>query len=153
LATYCHDAKCGAFIPDILGGKCRKCRKRTCERCKAGFHIGEGGDCRELDLDTAEERAEVRRMEAMGVPVGGTAREGSKKESRSRVEREKEMCAFTRGLMKERGWKRCPRCKAGVEKVEGCSHMICVCGCEWCYRCWSVWGRASHRIGVGACAG
>lgn len=33
------------------------------------------------------------------------------------------------------GYKRCPRCKAGVKKMFGCSHMQCVCGAHWCYYC------------------
>ena len=33
------------------------------------------------------------------------------------------------------GYKRCPRCKAGVKKMFGCSHMQCVCGAHWCYWC------------------
>ena len=33
------------------------------------------------------------------------------------------------------GYKRCPRCKAGVKKMFGCSHMQCFCGAHWCYYC------------------
>ena len=33
------------------------------------------------------------------------------------------------------GYKRCPRCKAGVKKMYGCSHMQCFCGAHWCYYC------------------
>lgn len=33
------------------------------------------------------------------------------------------------------GYKRCPRCKAGVKKMYGCSHMQCICGAHWCYHC------------------
>ena len=33
------------------------------------------------------------------------------------------------------GYKRCPRCKAGVKKMYGCSHMQCICGAHWCYWC------------------
>lgn len=32
-------------------------------------------------------------------------------------------------------YKRCPRCKAGVKKMFGCSHMACICGAHWCYWC------------------
>lgn len=33
------------------------------------------------------------------------------------------------------GYKRCPRCKAGVKKMYGCSHIQCLCGMHWCYYC------------------
>lgn len=32
-------------------------------------------------------------------------------------------------------WTPCPRCGNAVEKVTGCSHMHCACGCDFCYRC------------------
>ncbi|KAK0671427.1 hypothetical protein QBC41DRAFT_344678 [Cercophora samala] len=144
LPTYCHDTKCGAFIPDILGGRCRRCRKRTCEVCKTGFHLGEGG-CKKEDVDSAEERTEMRRVAAMGLGKGS-------EEKKVKKNSERELWVLTRELMKKMEWKRCPRCKSGVEKVDGCNHITCVCGVEWCYRCEKLWG-IGHRIGVGACAG
>ena len=33
------------------------------------------------------------------------------------------------------GYKRCPRCKTGVKKMYGCSHMQCICGAHWCWSC------------------
>jgi len=33
------------------------------------------------------------------------------------------------------GYKRCPKCKAGVRKMFGCSHMQCICGASWCWQC------------------
>ena len=38
-------------------------------------------------------------------------------------------------MLESFGYKRCPRCKAGVKKMFGCSHMQCVCGAHWCWRC------------------
>ncbi|KAK4199561.1 hypothetical protein QBC40DRAFT_254894 [Triangularia verruculosa] len=143
IPTYCHDPKCGAFIPDILSGKCRKCKKRTCERCKVGFHLGEA--CWKGNLDTAEHRTEMRRLAAVGALR-------LEKDRKGRAGREKELWEMTRKLMGQMGWKRCPRCKAGVEKTEGCNHITCLCGVEWCYRCEGLWGPG-HRMGVGACAG
>lgn len=29
----------------------------------------------------------------------------------------------------------CPKCGQGVTKIEGCDHMSCTCGEEWCYIC------------------
>lgn len=43
--TYCHDARCSAFIPpsSITGevARCPECRKRTCTMCKAARHQGD----------------------------------------------------------------------------------------------------------------
>lgn len=32
-------------------------------------------------------------------------------------------------------WVRCPRCGHLVERVDGCDHIVCVCGGDFCYRC------------------
>ncbi|XP_058078494.1 E3 ubiquitin-protein ligase RSL1-like [Magnolia sinica] len=42
-------------------------------------------------------------------------------------------------LAKSKKWKRCSRCKFYVEKTEGCVHMTCRCGFQFCYRCGSTW--------------
>ena len=31
--------------------------------------------------------------------------------------------------------RQCPRCVAPTYKVDGCNHMSCPCGCEWCWEC------------------
>ncbi|XP_013741058.1 E3 ubiquitin-protein ligase RSL1 [Brassica napus] len=36
-------------------------------------------------------------------------------------------------------WRRCPSCKFYVEKVDGCMHIKCRCGFQFCYGCGSVW--------------
>ncbi|KAK0718937.1 hypothetical protein B0T21DRAFT_425143 [Apiosordaria backusii] len=110
-ATYCHDPQCSTFIPDILAGKCRKCKKRTCVECKERFHLGEGGCKQQEDLDApaAEEQPG----------------KGRKVKSESD---EREMWELTKELMREMGWRRCPGCRAGVEKTEGCNHMYTLDG-------------------------
>ncbi|KAF7189660.1 putative E3 ubiquitin-protein ligase ARI10 [Pseudocercospora fuligena] len=51
---------------------------------------------------------------------------------------------------REEGWKICPRCRTVIEKAEGCNHITCACGAEFCYlcgeeyddggrTCWCVW--------------
>jgi hypothetical protein len=37
------------------------------------------------------------------------------------------------------GWKICRRCKRGVEKMEGCNHLACLCSHEFCYSCGADW--------------
>ncbi|KAH9853201.1 hypothetical protein C2E23DRAFT_700866, partial [Lenzites betulinus] len=41
----------------------------------------------------------------------------------------------------ERGWQRCVSCKFLVERREGCPHMNCICGAQFCYLCGSLWGK------------
>jgi len=38
-------------------------------------------------------------------------------------------------FVKGHKFKQCPGCKHWVEKIEGCNHMSCTCGYEFCYRC------------------
>ncbi|PAA75038.1 hypothetical protein BOX15_Mlig029351g1 [Macrostomum lignano] len=68
------------------------------------------------------------------------------------------------GLRKAR---RCPKCKAMIEKNDGCNHMTCAhCEHEFCYLCskrwripqlkipyfrWSVFGSHSNRLSVFGC--
>ncbi|KFA55545.1 hypothetical protein S40293_02035 [Stachybotrys chartarum IBT 40293] len=40
---------------------------------------------------------------------------------------------------KDEGWQRCYRCKAVVELKEGCNHMTCRCGAEFCMICGVKW--------------
>ncbi|XP_043720464.1 probable E3 ubiquitin-protein ligase RNF217 [Telopea speciosissima] len=42
-------------------------------------------------------------------------------------------------LAKKLRWKRCPQCSFFVEKRDGCLHITCRCGFEFCYRCGSTW--------------
>eukprot|EP01119_Soliformovum_irregulare_P015496 TRINITY_DN4362_c0_g2_i3.p1 TRINITY_DN4362_c0_g2~~TRINITY_DN4362_c0_g2_i3.p1 ORF type:complete len:493 (+),score=104.76 TRINITY_DN4362_c0_g2_i3:122-1480(+) len=38
-------------------------------------------------------------------------------------------------LIQNQSWKKCNRCKIFVAKNEGCDHMTCRCGYQFCYRC------------------
>ncbi|KAK0620337.1 hypothetical protein B0T14DRAFT_431347, partial [Immersiella caudata] len=40
---------------------------------------------------------------------------------------------------RQEGWQRCHRCNAVVELKEGCNHMTCRCGGEFCMACGSKW--------------
>mmetsp|Transcript_27991 Transcript_27991/g.41416 ORF Transcript_27991/g.41416 Transcript_27991/m.41416 type:complete len:106 (-) Transcript_27991:39-356(-) len=36
----------------------------------------------------------------------------------------------------------CPGCTIRVQRSDGCNHMTCLCGMQWCYVCecrWSNW--------------
>lgn len=53
-----------------------------------------------------------------------------------------------RQLMAMHGWKRCPQCGHCVERTTGCPHMVCRCGCEFCYNCGSRWVRGCFGCSV-----
>ncbi|CAG8979250.1 hypothetical protein HYALB_00012891 [Hymenoscyphus albidus] len=40
---------------------------------------------------------------------------------------------------REEGWKRCENCRTMIDLAQGCFHMICVCGHEFCYLCGARW--------------
>ncbi|TGZ76385.1 hypothetical protein EX30DRAFT_336677 [Ascodesmis nigricans] len=48
------------------------------------------------------------------------------------------------------GWKRCPKCKAVVERVSGCEHITCKCGSHWCYLCSMPWTGNGHTCRPGS---
>ncbi|KAF3620180.1 putative E3 ubiquitin-protein ligase-like [Capsicum annuum] len=46
---------------------------------------------------------------------------------------------MVRELAKAKQWTRCPHCCFFVEKTEGCLHMTCRCGSQFCYKCGVTW--------------
>ncbi|KAF9447652.1 hypothetical protein P691DRAFT_706431 [Macrolepiota fuliginosa MF-IS2] len=50
-------------------------------------------------------------------------------------------------LVKEKGWQRCKKCRRVVERTQGCLHMTCLCGYEFCYRCGAGSGsKCGHGV-------
>ncbi|KAK5270560.1 hypothetical protein LTR96_003837 [Exophiala xenobiotica] len=49
--------------------------------------------------------------------------------------KEDENVSALRALGSEKKWKQCPTCMTMVERTDGCNHMDCICGIEFCYRC------------------
>ncbi|KAF2712898.1 hypothetical protein K504DRAFT_497734 [Pleomassaria siparia CBS 279.74] len=41
----------------------------------------------------------------------------------------------TAKLLKDWGYKQCPKCSNGVKRMFGCNHMECLCGANWCWVC------------------
>ncbi|KAI3455182.1 hypothetical protein Pfo_011845 [Paulownia fortunei] len=48
-------------------------------------------------------------------------------------------------LAKLEKWQRCPDCKFFVEKNQGCLHMTCRCGFQFCYACGATWKSSHHE--------
>jgi hypothetical protein len=38
-----------------------------------------------------------------------------------------------------RGVVQCPVCRVPIERIDGCSYMLCRCGTEFCWPCGEVW--------------
>ncbi|KAK4250397.1 hypothetical protein C7999DRAFT_28981 [Corynascus novoguineensis] len=124
---YCHDPRCGSFIPELLRdirvGRCRACRARTCVRCGERAHTSSSGAgglkgrrwCEAVSSDGGGEGGGVK---------GATNAGESERKRRLRMEKkeQEEQEGFMR-VVKEMGWKRCPACKRYVEKTEGCNHI------------------------------
>ncbi len=45
----------------------------------------------------------------------------------------------------ERVCSRCPKCRWPIEKAEGCDHMTCRCGHQFCYRCLADYGEIRRQ--------
>ncbi|XP_062198433.1 E3 ubiquitin-protein ligase RSL1-like [Phragmites australis] len=45
-------------------------------------------------------------------------------------------CVLAR-LAQGRNWRRCPSCRAMIDKIDGCKRMVCRCGTVFCYDCGS----------------
>jgi ariadne-1 len=43
-------------------------------------------------------------------------------------------------------FKMCPRCKYWVEKNQGCNHMKCRCGADFCYLCGQFMDMSRRHI-------
>ncbi|KAL1329440.1 E3 ubiquitin-protein ligase RNF144A-like [Arachis ipaensis] len=55
-------------------------------------------------------------------------------------EREKEDL-MVMNLAKDKRWRRCSKCRFYVEKNQGCSHISCRCGHQFCYACGKPWNQ------------
>ncbi|KAM3194361.1 hypothetical protein ACQJBY_070808 [Aegilops geniculata] len=47
--------------------------------------------------------------------------------------------AKLQNLAQQRSWRKCVKCNHMIELAEGCYHITCVCGYEFCYTCGEEW--------------
>ncbi|KAJ1276816.1 hypothetical protein BS78_05G244500 [Paspalum vaginatum] len=52
-------------------------------------------------------------------------------------------------MAKGKKWRRCPRCKFWVERHDGCVHITCRCGFQFCYGCGEPWGQGHSSCNAG----
>lgn len=131
---YCWNPKCNhAFIPTALrcprpssengsgSGKCRKCFTKTCMGCRERFHFGPcaplANPLERLDFDPQEKQRMSQEQQRRAQEQRRKIREQQRRRKAKMLEEE-----FQK-LAKLQGWKPCPKCKAMVEKTQGCNHM------------------------------
>lgn len=103
---YCASQKCSAFLPEEVHIASREVG--LCSQCQESTCKR----CRCLMSDHPVWNVENRVCPAEDVNLSALFALGS-----------------------EKRWKQCPTCLNMVERIEGCNHMDCVCGVEFCYRC------------------
>ena len=52
---------------------------------------------------------------------------------------------------RRRCWQRCGGCKQFIELMEGCNHITCTCGFEFCYTCGKPWKKIPGQHSKATC--
>lgn len=114
---YCPNGNCGARIEQPTPECARTIRRAHCPACHEAF-------CYRCQVKWHEGKSCVQYARASGVVTLDRALEK---------------------LAKKEKWRRCPKCRIVVERHDGCRHIMCRCGHEFCYNCGREW-----RNGCGA---
>ena len=130
----CENGVIGNFEDDTFPKlTCGECLSEFCFHCSDFWH--EGMTCKQKDKFKIKQE--------------------NKADSKRKKNEEKE----TRKWMKHNKTIKCSKCSALVQRKEGCNHMTCNCGHEFCWLCgetiFSVVGGSTCPIHylTGACAG
>jgi hypothetical protein len=131
--VYCPGGGCGAFVGGVERGEeqhlnCPRCERKICTRCQREAH---------QPTTTITTAAIASTISPNPNPTSCQASINVD----TAEDRE-----FLRASS-ELGWQRCFQCRRIVQIHEGCNHVLCVCGAEWCYKCGSAWRPRSCECG------
>ncbi|KAF2119767.1 hypothetical protein BDV96DRAFT_353029 [Lophiotrema nucula] len=106
---------------------CLKCKKRQCFVCR-------DTDCshlREIDAKKRQDKAALKHTASIILTQS--------KEEREKQKRIREADLATR-REQARTSKKCPSCRAPIQKARGCAHMTCKsCRTDFCWCCKVIW--------------
>ncbi|KAF7813974.1 E3 ubiquitin-protein ligase RNF144A [Senna tora] len=121
----------------VLGSQKFYCPFKDC----SAMMVDEGGDG---EVVTSSECPNCNRLFCAQCKVGWHAGvECGEFQRLKKGEREKEDLMLME-LAKNKRWRRCPQCRFYVEKNQGCHHISCRCGYQFCYGCGSHWDQLHH---------
>ncbi|KAL1208179.1 E3 ubiquitin-protein ligase RSL1 [Cardamine amara subsp. amara] len=49
-----------------------------------------------------------------------------------------------KSLAEDNGWRQCVKCNHYIDRFEGCNHVTCRCGYQFCYLCGLEWKKLSY---------
>lgn len=109
-------------------GKAQRFTERECARgAPETLKQWKCEDCNDAALERARLAEELARQE-----LERAARQDEHR--RAVAERELRRAVFNRKRL-DCPVKECPSCKAPTQKTNGCDHMTCPCGTDWCWAC------------------
>lgn len=115
---YCPNGKCATRI-ELPSRECsRSLRKTDCPECKEAF-------CFRCQSPWHEGQSCAQFAHVSGAAALDKA---------------------LQKLAKRSNWRRCPKCRIVVERDEGCRHIMCRCGYEFCYQCGREWRNGCGLI-------
>jgi len=98
---------------------CPICNTEYCLKCEIVYHVEQS--CEEVQAEKLRKALEAKVDEI----------------NRSELPEDRMLEEWAGNV----GAKRCTRCKFWVQKNEGCNHMTCRCGYEFCYVCGGVYQK------------